>query len=238
MSDSELGMPETRAVAAGRARRAWPWIILVLAIVVALPFAASVAYRWIPPPASMLMAIRWAQGYGVDYRWMPLERISPHLPRAVLTAEDARFCEHRGIDWQALDKLMDEPGGPSRGGSTIAMQTAKNLFLWPARSYVRKAAELPLASWIDLVWPKPRVIEVYLNIAEWGPGIFGAEAAAQSHVGKPAADLSREEAALMAAALPNPHERNVARPGPGLRRLAAHIARRVPATVPHLGCLE
>jgi monofunctional biosynthetic peptidoglycan transglycosylase len=236
MLDSELDRPTTRASPRRRAR-AWPWIGLVLALLVALPFAASVAYRWAPPPASMLMAIRWAQGHAIDYRWVPLEHISPHLARAVLTAEDARFCEHRGIDWEALDRLMSEPGGPSRGGSTIAMQTAKNLFLWPSRSYVRKAAELPLAAWIDLVWPKPRVIEVYLNIAEWGPGIFGAEAAAQRHFGKPAADITPSEAALLAAALPNPHERNVAKPGPGLRRLAAHIARRVPATTSHLGCL-
>jgi monofunctional glycosyltransferase len=162
----------------------------------------------------MLMAIRWVQGSAIDYRWRPLEAISPHLAHAVATAEDARFCEHRGIDWETLNKLMDEPGGPSRGGSTIAMQTAKNLFLWPSRSYVRKAAELPLAAWIDFVWPKPRVIEVYLNIAEWGPGIFGAEAAAQRHFGKPAADLTRNEAALLAAALPNPHERNAGNPGP------------------------
>jgi monofunctional biosynthetic peptidoglycan transglycosylase len=209
----------------------------MLGLVAALPLAAGLAYRWVPPPASMLMAIRWAQGIPVDYRWTPLEQISPHLARAVLTAEDARFCAHRGVDWEVLDSIMEDPDGPSRGGSTIAMQTAKNLFLWPSRSYVRKAAELPLALWLDLVWPKPRVIEVYLNIAEWGPGIFGAEAAAQHHFGRSAAEISRSEAALLAAALPNPHERNAGAPGPGLRRLAARIDRRVPATTPHLGCL-
>ena len=220
-----------------RRARVWRWIVLIFALLAALPFATSLAYRLVPPPASMLMAIHWAQGQSIDYRWVPLEEISPHLARAVVTAEDARFCEHRGIDWETLDKLMAEEGAPSRGGSTIAMQTAKNLFLWPARSYVRKAAELPLAAWIDLVWPKRRVIEVYLNIVEWGPGIFGAEAAAQRHWGKPAADITANEAALLAAALPNPHERNVASPGPGLRKLAARIARRVPATAPHFACL-
>ena len=238
-ANSELDRLEP---AVSRWSRPWPWIGLLLALLVTLPFGAGLAYRWAPPPASMLMAIRWAQGHDIDYRWVPLERISPHLAHAVVTAEDAGFCEHRGIDWETLDKLMAEliekPGGPSRGGSTIAMQTAKNLYLWPARSYVRKAAELPLAAWLDLVWPKRRVIEVYLNIAEWGPGIFGAEAAALRHLGKPAAEITASEAALLAAALPNPHERNVARPGPGLRRLAARLARRVPATTPHLTCFD
>jgi monofunctional glycosyltransferase len=237
MTDSELDRRQIGAIPRRRSRW-WLWTGLALSLLVALPFATSLVYRWAPPPASMLMAIRWAQGQDIDYRWMPLERISPHLARAVITAEDARFCQHRGIDWETLQELMDEPGGPSRGGSTIAMQTAKNLFLWPARSYVRKAAELPLAAWIDFAWPKPRVIEVYLNIAEWGPGIFGAEAAAQRHFGKPAAALSASEAALLAAALPNPHARNVASPGPGLRRLAGRIARRVPATTAHLTCLD
>lgn len=221
-----------------RRSRLWQWIGVVLALLVALPFAATLAYRWVPPPASMLMAIRWLQGNAIDYRWVPIERMSPHLAKAVLTAEDARFCEHRGIDWETLNTLMDEPGGPSRGGSTIAMQTAKNLFLWPARSYVRKAAELPLAMWIDFVWPKRRVIEVYLNIVEWGPGIFGAEAAAQRYFGKPAAEITAKEAALLAAALPNPLARNVASPGPVLRRSAALTARRVAATTPHLTCLN
>jgi monofunctional biosynthetic peptidoglycan transglycosylase len=211
-------------------------------VLVALPFAASLAFRWAPPPVSALMALRWAGGEAIDYRWTPLERISPDLAIAVVTAEDARFCAHRGIDWdemnRLMDDLMDDPDGPSRGGSTIAMQTAKNLFLWPARSYLRKAAEIPLALWIDFAWSKRRLIEVYLNIAEWGPGIFGAEAAAQRHFGKPASDLTASQAALLAAALPNPHERNAGNPGPGLRRLAARLARRIPAARPHLGCLD
>jgi monofunctional glycosyltransferase len=220
-----------------RRTRWWVWLGLALALLVFLPFAASAVYRWVPPPGSMLMAIRWVQGDGVDYRWVPLERMSPHLASAVAAAEDARFCEHRGVDWETLSKIMDEPGGPSRGGSTIAMQTAKNLFLWPSRSYVRKAAELPIALWIDFVWPKPRVMEVYLNIVEWGPGIFGAQAAAQRHFGKPAAAITPREAALLAAALPNPYARNAGNPGPGLRRHAQRIAGRVAGTTPHLGCL-
>lgn len=232
------GERPTLGAAPRRRRRPWLWLGLVLLVAVALPFAAGLAFRWAPPPASMLMAIRWAQGNAIDYRWMPLERISPHLAHAVIAAEDGRFCEHSGVDWDVLDRLMDDPDGPSRGGSTLAMQTAKNLFLWPARSYLRKAAEIPLALWIDFAWPKPRVIEVYLNIVEWGPGIFGAEAAAQHHFGKRASDLTAKEAALLAAALPNPHERNAGKPGPGLRKLAARLARRIPAAKPHLGCLD
>jgi monofunctional biosynthetic peptidoglycan transglycosylase len=236
MVDSRLDSLQARPVPRRR-RRVLAWITLVLGLLAALPLAAGLAYRWVPPPGSMLMAIRWAQGSAIDYRWTPLEQISPHLAKAVVTAEDARFCEHRGVDWEVLNMIIDDPDGPNRGGSTIAMQTAKNLFLWPSRSYVRKAAELPLALWIDLIWHKRRVIEVYLNIVDWGPGIFGAEAAAQRHFGKPAAEISQGEAALLAATLPNPHERNAGAPGPGLRRLAAHIARRVPATTPHLHCL-
>lgn len=234
---NEWERPKPRALPR-RQTRLWQGLGLVLLVLVALPFAASLAFRWAPPPGSMLMAIRWAGGEAIDYRWMPLERISPHLPIAVITAEDGRFCAHRGIDWEELNKLMDDPDGPSRGGSTIAMQTAKNLFLWPARSYLRKAAEIPLALWIDFAWPKQRLIEIYLNIAEWGPGIFGAEAAAQRHFGKPASDLTATEAALLAAALPNPHERKAGNPGPGLRRLAARLARRIPAARTHLDCLD
>ena len=239
-AESEWGRPKLRAVPR-RGGRLWRWLGLVLIVAIALPFAAGLAFRWAPPPVSMLMAIRWAGGEAIDYRWTPIDRISPDLAIAVITAEDGRFCAHRGIDWDELNKLMDDlmddSGGPSRGGSTIAMQTAKNLFLWPARSYLRKAAELPLALWIDFVWPKPRVIEIYLNIAEWGPGVFGAEAAAQLHFGKPAFDLTAGDAALLAAALPNPHERNAGNPGPGLRRVAARLARRVPSAKSHVDCL-
>jgi monofunctional biosynthetic peptidoglycan transglycosylase len=156
---NEWERPKPRAFPR-RKTRLWRLLGLVLLLLTALPFAASLAFRWAPPPGSMLMAIRWAGGEAIDYRWTPIERISPDLPIAVITAEDGRFCDHRGIDWDELNQLMDDPDGPSRGGSTIAMQTAKNLFLWPARSYLRKAAEIPLALWIDFAWPKPRVIEV------------------------------------------------------------------------------
>jgi monofunctional biosynthetic peptidoglycan transglycosylase len=154
---------------------------------------------------------------------VPFEAISPAVPQAVIAAEDARFCTHRGIDWgEVREALADaEEGGRLRGGSTITQQVAKNLFLWPGRSLVRKALEAPLALWIDLVLPKRRVLEIYLNIAEWGPGgEFGIEAGARRAFGKSARDLTAREAAVMAALLPNPVRRSASRPSPGVRRLA------------------
>ncbi len=224
--------------------RWWRWmrraLFAALGLVLAV-LALAGTYRFVAPPASALMLIRAAGGAGMDYRWVPITRISPHLQRAVVTSEDARFCLHHGVDWGVLmglvTQLIDEETGPRRGGSTIDILTVKNLFLWPQRSYVRKALEIPLAYWIDFVWPKSRVLEVYLNIAEWGPGIYGAEAAAEYHFGKPAVRLSRREAALMAAVLPNPLERNAGKPNREVRRLARRIERRVKGTLPFLECL-
>ena len=154
------------------------------------------------------MLWRWATGERVERSWAPLAAIAPALPRAVMAAEDARFCIHHGIDFGELRAAIEDADDLSemRGGSTIAQQTAKNLFLWPGRSVVRKALEFPLALWLDLVLGKRRVMEIYLNIAEWGPnGEFGAEAAARHAFGKSARDLTAREAALLAAILPNPH---------------------------------
>jgi monofunctional biosynthetic peptidoglycan transglycosylase len=155
--------------------------------------------------------------------------MSPSLPRSVVASEDAKFCSHHGIDWDALREVMDdaEDGEVTRGGSTITQQVAKNLFLWPGRSVVRKALEFPLALWIDLVLPKPRILEIYLNIAELGPsGQFGAQSGAIHAFGHPASALSPREAALLAAILPNPIRRSARNPGPGVRRLAGiYIAR-------------
>lgn len=181
---------------------------------------------------------RWLSGQTVDRSWVGLEAIAPALPAAVIASEDARFCQHGGVDWTALNEVLEEAeeGGPSRGASTIAMQVAKNLFLWPGRSYLRKALEMPIALGLDLVWSKRRLIEIYLNVAEWGEGVFGAEAAARRHFRKSARDLTRGEAALLASALPNPIERNPSRPSARQRRAAATIAARVPDTP--LGCLR
>jgi len=212
-----------------------------LAALAALPLLLTIIYRFVPPPVSALMLIRAVGGAGMDYRWTPIDSISPELAKTVVAAEDAGICSHGGVEWGVLqDVVQDAIDGerqPTRGGSTIPMQVAKNLFLWPSRSYVRKALELPLATWIDFVWPKRRVVEVYLNIAEWAPGIYGAEAASQHHFRKPAAKLSRREASLLAAALPNPLMRKPGKPGRGLSSYARRIAARVPSTEPVLGCL-
>ena len=223
----------------GREGPSGPWLRRVLhwlCVLAAVPVVLSVIYMVLPPPVSSVML--WKAWRGIDYRWVPIEQISPALPKAVLAAEDARFCLHGAIDWEAMSDALDDEGGPRRGASTITMQTAKNLFLWPGRSYIRKALEAPLAIWIDFLWPKQRILEVYLNIAEWGPGIYGAEAAARHHFKKSAADLTAREAANLAAVLPNPIKRIAGKPSPGVRRYAARIAARVPGTVPFLECLH
>jgi monofunctional glycosyltransferase len=165
----------------------------------------------------------------VSRQWVDLAAMSPSLPRSVVASEDANFCRHHGVDWGALREVIDDAGDGevSRGGSTITQQVAKNLFLWPGRSVVRKALEIPLALWIDLVLPKPRILEIYLNIAELGPsGQFGAQAGSLNAFGHGAAMLTPREAALLAAILPNPIRRSARNPGPGVRRLAGiYVAR-------------
>jgi monofunctional biosynthetic peptidoglycan transglycosylase len=202
-------------------------VILVL-IVLLLPYLLAPLYRF-ADPVSALMLWRRVTGYRVERIWVPLGAIAPALPRSVMAAEDARFCVHHGIDFGELRAAFEDADDLSemRGGSTIAQQTAKNLFLWPGRSVIRKGLEFPLALWLNLVLGKRRLMEIYLNIAEWGPtGEFGAEAAARRAFGKPARDLSAREAALLASILPNPSVRSASRPSPGVRRLAGIYERR------------
>jgi monofunctional biosynthetic peptidoglycan transglycosylase len=201
------------------ALRTLAWLVLGLLL---LPYALTPLYA-VVKPVSTLMIWRRISGEPVRRTYVPMARISNTLKLAVLIAEDGRFCEHHGIDFAEIrDAIQDADNlEDMRGGSTITQQVAKNLFLWPQRSYVRKALEIPLSLWIDLVLSKRRILEIYLNIAEWGPsGQFGAEAGAQYAFRKSARSLSAFEAALLAATLPNPHERDPGRPGPDLRRLA------------------
>jgi len=194
----------------------------MLLAVLLLPYLLAPLYR-LGHPVSTLMAWRWLTGAAVSRQWIDFGAIAPALPRSVVASEDAKFCIHHGIDWDALRDVIDdaEDGEVTRGGSTITQQVAKNLFLWPGRSVVRKALELPLALWIDWVLPKQRVLEIYLNIAELGPsGQFGAEAGSAYAFGHPASVLSPREAALLAAILPNPVKRSARNPGAGVRRLA------------------
>jgi monofunctional biosynthetic peptidoglycan transglycosylase len=224
-----------------RGRRVLPVVLKALAAVGVVILVATAAYRFVAPPASTLMVWRLFQGYGVDYRWVTLEDMSPDLPAAVIASEDSRFCSHGGVDWTALGEvfqaLTDDPDSAPRGASTISMQTVKNLFLWPSRSYVRKVLEMPLALVADLAWPKRRMIEIYLNVVEWGPGIYGAEAAARHHFGKAASALGPAEAALLAAVLPNPLERSAGRPEALTRRLAARVRARMRTIDGHMGCI-
>jgi monofunctional biosynthetic peptidoglycan transglycosylase len=160
----------------------------------------------------------------VERSFVPIERMAPALPITVIAAEDGRFCSHRGVDWRELNERLDDVDdiGKVKGVSTITQQTAKNLFLWPGRSFVRKALEFPLALWIDFVLPKRRVLEIYLNIAEWGPnGEFGAEAGSRFAFNRSVSAISTREAALLAAVLPNPRRRSAKQPGPAVRRLGA-----------------
>jgi monofunctional biosynthetic peptidoglycan transglycosylase len=202
--------------------RPWRWVLGLLLAFLLLPYLLTLVYL-VVPPVSTPMVGRWLTGKPVERTWMPLAQISHALPLTVVAAEDARFCSHWGVDLHELKEAIEdaEDLSEARGGSTITQQTAKNLFLWPGRSFVRKALELPLALWIDLVMPKRRIMEIYLNIAEWGPnGEFGAEAGARRAFGKSARDLGPREAALMAAVLPNPVRRSAGRPGRGVNRLS------------------
>ena len=203
-------------------------LALILLAVLLLPYLVAPLYRT-GHPASALMAWRYLTGAPVSRQWVELSAMAASLSRSVVASEDAKFCTHRGIDWGALHEVIEdaEDGEPSRGGSTITQQVAKNLFLWPGRSVVRKALELPLALWIDFVLPKPRILEIYLNIAELGPtGQFGAQTGSLYAFGHGAAMLTPREAALLAAILPNPHIRSARNPGPGVRRLAGiYVAR-------------
>ena len=199
--------------------RAVSFAVLVLLL---LPYLMTPFYAF-GEPVSTVMLWRHLTGERVQRQYAPLSRISPALALAVIVAEDGRFCSHHGVDFaQIRDALADADDLEDvRGGSTITQQLAKNLFLWPGHSWLRKALEFPLALWIDLVLSKRRILEIYLNIAEWGPhGEFGVEAGSRYAFGKSAHELSRYQAALLAAVLPNPARRNAHAPGPGLRRLA------------------
>lgn len=228
------------------ARRSWSrrllrWGLYLVAFLIAWPLVMTLVYTVVPVPVTNLMLLRSLHGAGIDKQWVNLENISPWLARAVITSEDARFCEHWGVDWHefqgVIEDAMDSEEGPIRGASTIPMQTAKNLFLWDGRFAIRKAIEVPEALYMDLVWSKRRMIEVYLNVVEWAPGVYGAEAAARHHFNKSAKDLTRKEAALLAAVLPNPIKRNAGKPSKGVRGIANRIMIRMAGMGPYLTCL-
>ena len=194
------------------------------------PIGAVLTHAILPPPLTLLMAQQLIGGHGMDYRWRGLNDISPNLVYSAIGAEDARFCSHSGFDFVAIQKALDhneanssERGGKVRGGSTISQQTAKNVFLWPSRDWVRKGLEAGYTVLIEGIWGKRRILETYLNVAEWAPGVYGAEAASQHWFGVSALDLSPQQAARLAAILPSPRRYDAARPGPYVSRRASRI---------------
>jgi len=232
--------PPPRSHPRGRLFRVLRFLGIVVLTLMLLPYLIAPLYRFIDP-VSTVMVWRWLTLQRVERTVVPLERIAPTLPRAVIAAEDGSFCTHHGIDWRGLREAFYEADDISemRGGSTITQQVAKNLFLWQGRSYVRKALELPLAVWIDLVLPKRRVLEIYLNVAEWGPnGQFGAEAGARHAFAKPARQLTAREAALLAAVLPGPKARSARAPSANVRRLAGIYETRAARSAARMACLE
>jgi monofunctional biosynthetic peptidoglycan transglycosylase len=214
-------------------RRIARWLARALALFIGITVSLTALYSFVPPPITPLMVIRLFEGDWISKDWVPYEEISPNLARAVIASEDSGFCEHWGYDIEAIRKALrdNETSKRLRGGSTISNQTAKNTFLWPGDSrltrYARKGIEPYFTTLIELMWGKKRILEVYLNVAEWGRGIYGAEAAAQHHFRKSAAELTRREAALLAAVLPSPRRSSAGKPSNYISGRASTIQARM-----------
>jgi monofunctional biosynthetic peptidoglycan transglycosylase len=210
-------------------RRLFFSVLKVLAVLFLTFHTYALALKFVGPPGTILMVQRGLAGEDVRRNWVSLDEMSPHLVRAVIAAEDAKFCTHPGIDFEAVQKAAEhnKKSKKRRGGSTVTQQTAKNVFFWNGGGMVRKAGEAWMALLIDKVWGKRRVMEVYLNVAEWGDGLFGAEAAAQARFGKSAKDLTRLEAARLAAVLPSPNKWSADKPGPYVRKRTGTLQARM-----------
>jgi monofunctional glycosyltransferase len=208
----------------GLLARVFLWLF---GLVVVFPVCWVLLYRFVPPPMTSLMAIRFFEHRGMDYRWRPISQISPTLAAAAIASEDAHFCSHHGFDFTAMEKALahnDRRPGRIRGGSTISQQTAKNVFLWPDRTYVRKGLEAYFTVLIEALWGKKRIMEVYLNVVEMGNGLYGAEAASQVDFGHSAKRMSTSEAARLVTILPNPLKYNAVEPGKYVQRRAGRVA--------------
>jgi monofunctional glycosyltransferase len=216
------------------------FVVKFIVALVALGFALILLYRWIDPPVTPLMLLRYQAAGSIDRKIVPLRAISPELQHAVIASEDNRFCLHHGIDWNAVSDAVDQydEEGRLRGASTITMQVARNLFLWPGGGFFRKGIEAGLALTIDALWPKRRILEIYLNIAEWGDGIYGAEAASHAYFRSHAASLSRRDAALLAVTLPSPRRWSPARPTRYIAERAATIEARIGKLQGYYDCLR
>lgn len=223
-------------------RRWWSKILWGLfALLVLAPLMLTVVYRVLPVPATPLMVLRLFEGEGWQRDWVGWNDIAPVMAKAVVASEDNLFCRHDGFDWDSVRKAWDRyqtGAGRLRGGSTISNQTAKNVFLWDGRTFLRKGLEAYLTVMIEALWPKRRIMEIYLNVVELGPGIYGVEAASQAYFSKSAAQLSAREAALLAAVLPNPRGWSAARPSRYIAGRAATIQRRIGQLGDLLDCVE
>lgn len=219
--------PQARSGVKPKRRLRWGRaLLIVLAVLVLWPPLSVLALRVVAPPVTILMLLRLAEGRGLDKAWRPLDRISPSLATAVIAAEDAQFCEHRGFDWDAMRAAAERNArSPNkvRGGSTISQQTAKNVFLWPSRDYLRKGLEAGYTVLIETLWGKRRILETYLNVVEWGPGTYGAQAAAQRYFHEDASALTPPQSARLAAILPSPLRWNAANPGRYVARRSRSI---------------
>ncbi len=228
-----IAVPALATPQPGRLRRAWRWLLRAAVLVLIASLALAALYRFVPVPVTPLMVLRLFEGEGFAKDWVAYDEISPNLARAVIAAEDSGFCQHWGFDFEAIQRALqhNEKSDRLRGGSTISNQTAKNVFLWPGDTrigrYSRKAIEPFFTLLIEVMWGKRRILEVYLNVVEWGHGIYGAEAAAQYHFHKPASALSRREAALLAAVLPNPRRFDAGKPSNYVKRRANAIQGRM-----------
>lgn len=222
-----------------RAQMVWLWLKRVLILLVITPFVLILLYTlpFVQPISTlMLKDIVLLKGY--ERQWVPLEDIAPVLVNSVMMSEDGQFCSHNGVDWNQMKLVLSSGGEPSRGASTIPMQTVKNLFLWNGRSYLRKALELPLAQTASLILSKHRMMEIYLNIVEWGDGIYGVEAAAQHYFKRPASKLNARQAAYLAVTLPNPILRDAAKPSRGMVRISRIIERRAQNSGAYVWCVQ
>lgn len=212
-------------------------LVALLALgLAAVPLLLTLLYKVVHPVSTLMIYERLTDG-PITREWVPFDDIARSLVASVVMSEDGKYCSHRGVDWKELGRVLDEFDERPRGASTIAMQTVKNLFLWSARSYVRKGIEIPLALYADTVLGKRRLMEIYLNIVELGPGIFGADAAAWHYFGRSASNLSEMQAALLAATLPNPAVRDPGRPSGGLLTRARAIAAQARIAGDYIVCL-
>lgn len=214
-------------------RKRYGFVLTALSVIFVAFFIVPVtwvaAYLFIDAPATLLMMQRAAEGETIRHQPVSIRHMSPDIVRSVIASEDSNFCTHHGFDVEAIQDALEsnaEGEGPLRGGSTISQQTAKNLFLWPQRSWLRKGLETYFTALIEFMWPKRRIMEHYLNVAEWGDGIFGIQAAAQARFGVDAEDLTPLQAARLAAVLPSPNSYRADNPGPFVRRQSARIVQR------------